>query len=150
MPPTPPLVAAAAVGRLLRAAGQKVAVAESSAGGLIAARLLAVPGASKFFESGVVCYTSASKRNLLSIRKDAARSATTQHALELADGARLTLGADWGIGETGVAGPSANSRGVVGPPPLCRHHCASLSAVREPYVILTSVWQPALSSQQQP
>ena len=45
--------------------------------------------------------------------QSASQSATPTHAIELAAAARSTLGTDWGIGETGVAGPGNNSRGVV-------------------------------------
>lgn len=86
----------------LTAAGQTVAIAESSAGGFISATLLAQPGASKFYAGGVVCYTKAAKAV---IGLDAASSkptSTEPHAVELAEAARATLGADWGIGETGV------------------------------------------------
>lgn len=98
----------------LRAAGQTVAVAESSAGGLIASSLLAVPGASAYFRGGGVVYTSDSKRILLDIPDDvmeAARAATPEHAIHLARAVRQRLGADWGIGETGAAGPTGNRYG---------------------------------------
>ena len=61
----------------------------------------------------MVCYSSASKRGLLGLAKEeSSPSATKQHAVELAAAARDTLGSDWGIGETGVAGPTKNSRGI--------------------------------------
>lgn len=99
---------AAAVGELLRERGQTVAVAESSAGGLIAAALLAVPGASAYFKGGGVVYTTASKQTLIGLSDAAmadARAATEPHALHLARAAKNRLDADWGIGETGAAGP---------------------------------------------
>ena len=108
-----PLVSARTVGKLLGAAKQTVAIAESSSGGAISARLLAVPGASSFFAGGMVVYSSQSKHTLLGLEKAASSpSATKQHALELAAAARTTLGTDWGVGETGVAGPTKNSRGI--------------------------------------
>ena len=58
---------AASVGALLKERGETVAVAESSAGGLIAAALLAVPGASVYFKGGGVVYTSASKQILIGV-----------------------------------------------------------------------------------
>lgn len=106
------------VARRLTNAGETVAVAETSAGGLIAASLLAQKGASKFFKGGVVPYSKSAKAALLGL--DASTSAPTStepHALELAEAARAALGADWGVGETGVAGPTANSRGVA--PGVC-------------------------------
>ena len=108
------LALAERVGERLRANGETVAVAESSAGGLIAAALLAVPGASAFFQGGAVVYTRAAKAGLL--RLDEAtltdpRPATEGHALILARGARDALNTTWGIGETGAAGPTGNRYG---------------------------------------
>jgi nicotinamide-nucleotide amidase len=105
---------AASVGALLKERGQTVAVAESSAGGLIAAALLAVPGASAYFKGGGVVYTSASKQILIGLSDAAmaeARAATETHALHLARAAKDRLEADWGIGETGAAGPIGNRYG---------------------------------------
>ncbi|MEE3262644.1 MAG: CinA family protein [Candidatus Latescibacterota bacterium] len=99
---------------LLKKSGQSVAVAESSVGGLISAALLAVPGASAYFKGGGVVYTSDAKRVLMDISTEAmdeARAATEIHALHLARAARGRLGADWGIGETGAAGPTGNRYG---------------------------------------
>ena len=101
-------------GAALKAAGQTVAVAESSAGGVISAALLAVPGASAYFKGGGVVYTGDSKKALMAIADEAlaeARAATETHALHLARSARQRLGADWGIGETGAAGPTGNRYG---------------------------------------
>jgi PncC family amidohydrolase len=103
-----------AVGELLRERGGSVAVAESSAGGLIAAALLAVPGASAYFKGGGVVYTGAAKQRLIGVSDAAmaeARAATETHALRLAEAARACLDAVWGIGETGAAGPTGNRYG---------------------------------------
>jgi nicotinamide-nucleotide amidase len=105
---------AEAVGARLKERGQSVAVAESSAGGLIAAALLAVPGASAYFKGGGVVYTGAAKQCLMGVTDVAmaeARAATETHALRLAEAARVRLDAVWGIGETGAAGPSGNRYG---------------------------------------
>ncbi len=98
----------------LRTRGETVAVAESSTGGLIAAALLAVPGASAYFLGGAVAYTRAAKERLVGVTADdiaRARASTEEHALVLARRARLALGATWGIGETGAAGPTGNRYG---------------------------------------
>jgi nicotinamide-nucleotide amidase len=98
----------------LRARGETVAVAESSAGGLIAAALLAQPGASAFFLGGVVVYTRQARGALLGITlADMAeiRPASEPYALLLARRVRESLGATWGLAETGAAGPSGNSYG---------------------------------------
>ena len=97
----------------LGAAGQKVAVCETSAGGLIASQLLAQPGASKFFAGGVVGYSKTAKQAFLGLDPEASQPTSTEpHARELAEACRAKLQTDWAIGETGVAGPSPNSRGI--------------------------------------
>src|SRR5215470_13254395 len=90
---------------------ETVAVAEGSAGGLIAAALLAVPGASAYFLGGAVVYTAAARTGLLDIGPaDLAgfRPASEPYALLLARRTRERLGATWGLGETGAAGPTGN------------------------------------------
>lgn len=105
---------ASQVGALLRGRGEKISIAESSSGGLVSAALLAVPGASVYFLGGAVVYTRPAKTELLGIPDailDKYRSASEPHALEMARAARQRLGADWGLAETGAAGPSGNSYG---------------------------------------
>lgn len=99
-----------------RLAGRKetVAVAESSAGGLISAALLAVPGASAYFVGGGVIYTQAARRALLRVPDEAVRgvrSATEAYALVQARAIRDLLGTTWGLAETGATGPSGNRYG---------------------------------------
>ena len=98
----------------LRQRGETVAVAESSAGGLIAAALLAVPNASSYFIGGIVLYTRQSWHALRDFEDGllgGVRSATEAHALIRAKIARDRFGADWGIGETGATGPTGNRYG---------------------------------------
>jgi PncC family amidohydrolase len=117
------------VGERLRQGGQTVAVAESSAGGLIAAALLAQPGASAYFRGGAVVYTGDAKSLLLDLSRETIsqpRAATPEHALILAGGVRARLGATWGIGETGAAGPTGNR---YGDPP--GHSCLGVSGPSE-------------------
>ena len=98
----------------LRARGETVAVAESSAGGLVSAALLALPGASAYFLGGGVVYTRAARIGLLGITDDdmaGMRSSSEPYALLLARRVRERLGADWGFAETGAAGPSGNRYG---------------------------------------
>lgn len=105
---------AAALGALLKERKQTVAVAESSAGGLIAATLLAVPGASAYFLGGGVIYTQAARRELLRIGDDAMngiRSSTEAYARLKARAVRALLGATWGLAETGASGPTGNRYG---------------------------------------
>ncbi len=98
----------------LKARGESIAVAESSTGGLVAAALLAVPGASAYFLGGAVSYTRQAKQSLLGL-DDAAltkfRPATEPHALLLARGAKTRFAASWGLGETGASGPTGNRYG---------------------------------------
>ncbi len=93
---------------------ETIAVAESSTGGLIAAALLAVPGASAYVIGGVVVYTKASRAALLGIDDadmQGLRPATEAYSLSIARRVRERLGATWGLGETGATGPSGNRYG---------------------------------------
>jgi nicotinamide-nucleotide amidase len=93
---------------------QTVAVAESSAGGLISAALLSVPGASAYFIGGGVIYTRDARRVLMDIPNDAMkgiRSASEPYASLLASQIRARLGTDWGLSETGATGPTGNRYG---------------------------------------
>lgn len=102
------------VAALLRDRKETVAVAESAAGGLITAALLAVPGASSYCLGGIVIYTRSAWSALRDFREEllaAARSATEANALIRARLARERFGASWGIGETGAAGPAGNRYG---------------------------------------
>jgi nicotinamide-nucleotide amidase len=102
------------VGQLLRQRKQSIAVAESSAGGLINAALLAVPGASAYYLGGGIIYTPAGRQALLGIGKEeltGMRSASEPFAQLLAERVRRNLGATWGLAETGAAGPAGNRYG---------------------------------------
>ncbi len=93
---------------------ETIAVAESSTGGLIAAALLAVPGASKYFLGGAVVYTKTARANLLGIgdaEMDGLRPSTEAYSLLVARRIRERNGATWALGETGAAGPSGNHYG---------------------------------------
>lgn len=105
---------ASRVAERLNERGESLAVAESAAGGLISAALVAVPGASAFYRGGAVIYTLAGATELLSggpTLPAGVRGATESFACWLALSAATKLGADWGIGETGAAGPSGNPYG---------------------------------------
>lgn len=85
-----------------------VSVAESSSGGLIAASLLSVPGASRYFLGGSVIYTIKSRKAFLELDKERTsklKPLTEEMALEFARAARAKLDSTWGIAELGVAGP---------------------------------------------
>jgi len=103
-----------AVGNLLKERQQTLAVAESSAGGLINAALVAVPGASAYYLGGCVIYTGAGRSALLGLTaQDMAgiRSASEPFAKLLAQRVRERLGATWGLSETGASGPTGNRYG---------------------------------------
>ena len=111
------LALGARAGALLKERRETVAVGETSAGGLISASLLAVPGASAYFAGGAVTYSARSIRGLAGIsigqmRADGIRSSSEAYALLLATAIRERHGKiSWGLSETGAAGPDGNSYG---------------------------------------
>jgi nicotinamide-nucleotide amidase len=116
---------AARIAQALKARRQTLAVAESSAGGLLAASLLAVPGASAYFRAGAVVYTRRARSGLMGLADaDMAgmRSSSEPYAMLLARTARTRFGADWGLAETGASGPDGN---VYGDAP--GHSCLAVS-----------------------
>jgi len=100
------------VATLLRAASLTVATAESCTGGLLAGRLTELPGSSDYFSGGLVVYANAAKVALAGVPAALIErhGAVSQEVAEaLAAGARERLGADVGVGVTGVAGPGGGS-----------------------------------------
>ena len=93
---------------------EKIAVAEGSAGGLISAALLAVPGASAYYLGGAVIYTIVARKEIAGISNDemkGLRASSEPYALLLARKIRDKHGSTWGISETGAAGPTGNRYG---------------------------------------
>ncbi len=93
---------------------ETVAVAESSTGGLIAATLLSVPGASAYFIGGAVVYTKTARAALLGIGDadmQGLRPSTEAYAQVNARRVRERLGTTWALGETGATGPTGNRYG---------------------------------------
>jgi len=93
---------------------QTIAIAESSSGGLISAALLAVPGASAYFLGGGVVYTRDARRILMDITDETMkglRSSSEPYAKLLANQVRQRFATDWGLSETGAAGPTGNRYG---------------------------------------
>ena len=108
------IAAAEKIGAILKARKETIAVAESSAGGLISAALLAIPGASAYFLGGAVVYTRESRRELLGIPDSAfagMKGVTQDLLLTLARGARSRLSTTWGVSEIGAAGPTGTRYG---------------------------------------
>jgi len=117
------------IAALLKAKKETVAVAESSAGGLITAALLAVPGASAYCLGGIVIYTRQGWEALRDFDEsllEGYRSSTEGNARVRARLARDRFAATWGVGETGAAGPTGNRYGDP-----AGHACLAVSGRRE-------------------
>ena len=123
-----------AVGELLKSRKETLAAAESSAGGLINASLVAVPGASAYYLGGLIVYTYAGREALLDIGPEdmkGIRSASEPFAQLMARRIRARLGATWGLAETGASGPSGNRYGDAP-----GHACIAVSGPIEAVVTL--------------
>lgn len=106
---------AADIGAALKARGQKIAVADGATGGLISAGLLTVPGATGFCVGGGVVYSFKGRDILLGLSREelkGAESVTESYAALQARAIRDRFGADWGIAESGSAGPGLHPRGA--------------------------------------
>jgi nicotinamide-nucleotide amidase len=113
---TPALETASLLARLA-GAGQTLAVAESLTGGLLAATIVDVPGASTVFRGGLVVYATDLKSSLAGVPADLLADrgpVDPEVARLLAAGARSRCGADWGLATTGVAGPDPQDGVPVG------------------------------------
>lgn len=102
------------IGAILKARRQTIGIWESSSGGLISAALLAQPGASAYFRGGGVIYAPAAFRGLMGLSKEDLgdmRSSSEPYARFAAATIRDRLKADWGLCETGAAGPGGNAYG---------------------------------------
>jgi len=96
----------------LRLRGQTLAVAESCTGGLISAHLTDVPGASDVFLGGVVSYSNEAKEQLVDVPHETLiehGAVSEEVAGAMATGVRGRFSADWGIGITGIAGPTGGT-----------------------------------------
>lgn len=95
-----------------RAAGRRVAVAESCTGGLVAAALTEIPGSSDVFGTGFVTYSNAAKQTLLKVSGDVLDTfgaVSIAVAWSMAQGALAASDADVAVAITGVAGPGGGS-----------------------------------------
>jgi nicotinamide-nucleotide amidase len=114
---TPHTVDVAALQQRLVAAGATLAVAESLTGGLLSAALTETAGASEVMRGGLVVYATELKQTLAGVSGEllAERGAVDADvALGLARGVRTRLGATFGLGVTGVAGPDEQDGVAVG------------------------------------
>jgi nicotinamide-nucleotide amidase len=113
---------------------ETIAIAESSTGGLIAAALLAVPGASAYFIGGAVVYTKVSRLALLGIgdaEMTGLRPSTEAYAMLCARRVREGHGATWGLGETGASGPTGSRYGDA-----AGHSCVAIAGPVERAITL--------------
>jgi nicotinamide-nucleotide amidase len=102
------------IAAILTAANEKVAVAESSAGGLVCACLLSVPGASSYFIGGSVLYSYQIRELIVEMGRKEHRiygGSTPELILAVALNFRDKIGTDWVIGEGGAAGPAKSPYG---------------------------------------
>ena len=101
-----------AVARLLQKKGATLALAESCTGGLLAKRLTDMPGSSAYFKEGLITYSNEAKERLLGVPHDLLLehgAVSDPVARAMAEGARKSSGADYGLSVTGVAGPGGGT-----------------------------------------
>ena len=101
----------------LRAAGASVSTAESCTGGLVAARITSVSGASEAFKYGAVTYCNEAKNKILGVKKetlDSFGAVSAETAAEMAAGVRKIMNAEIGVSVTGLAGPNGGEGKPVG------------------------------------
>jgi nicotinamide-nucleotide amidase len=100
------------VGALLLKRGETVSTAESCTGGLLGSRITDVPGSSAYYLGGAICYTAAAKSDLVNVDPALIREhgeVSEPVALALARGARARFATTWGVGITGIAGPTGGT-----------------------------------------
>lgn len=92
--------------------GLKLATAESCTGGMVAARIVNVPGSSEYFMGGVVAYDNSVKMKVLSVRAETLLkygAVSEETAKEMVLGVKELLGTECGISTTGIAGPTGGT-----------------------------------------
>ena len=103
------------ISELLWEKEKTLATAESCTGGRIAEAIIAVPGASKYFKGGIICYVNEGKENLLGVSHQWLEEKTAvceEVAIELVKGACTTLNTDYAIAATGFAGPGGGTKEI--------------------------------------
>lgn len=98
--------------KMLKQKKETIAAAESCTGGLLAARLINVPGASNVLNESFITYSNEAKMKYLSVKEETLKehgAVSEETARELAEGVLKTSGADIGIGITGLAGPGGET-----------------------------------------
>lgn len=100
------------VGELLLQNNITLSLAESCTGGLVAAKLTAIPGISRVFNRGFVTYSNEAKMEHLAVREETLRAhgaVSSETAEEMALGVRQVSGTDIGVSVTGIAGPGGGT-----------------------------------------
>lgn len=100
------------VHRILSERTMTLATAESCTGGMLAARITAMPGASVYYKGGIVAYSHSAKRELLGVdcRTIGLHGVVSEAVVrEMAEGARKALNADYAVATTGIAGPTGGT-----------------------------------------
>ncbi len=103
------------VSELLWESEKTVATAESCTGGRIAEAIIAVPGASKYFKGGIICYVNEVKENLLGVSHELLEEKTAvceEVAIAMVLGACKALNTDYAVAATGIAGPSGGTKEI--------------------------------------
>lgn len=103
------------VSQLLWEMEKTVGTAESCTGGRIAEALISIPGASKYFKGGIVCYVDEIKERLLNVDAHVLEEQTAvceEVARQLVKGACHTLNTDYAIAATGFAGPTGGTKDI--------------------------------------
>ena len=100
------------IGALLRDRKETLAVAESCTGGKVGDMITDVPGSSDYFLGGIISYSNQAKIDLLGVNRETleTKGAVSEDvAIQMAKGAREKLRSTYGIGITGIAGPTGGS-----------------------------------------
>ena len=103
------------ISELLWEKEKTLSTAESCTGGRIAEAIIAVPGASKYFKGGIICYVNEVKENLLGVSRQLLEEKTAvceEVAIELVKGACKALNTDYAISATGFAGPGGGTKEI--------------------------------------
>lgn len=103
------------VNELLWEREKTVSTAESCTGGRIAEAIIAVPGASKYFKGGIICYVNEVKESLLGVSHEVLEEKTAvceEVAVAMVKGACKALNTDYAVAATGIAGPGGGTKEI--------------------------------------
>jgi nicotinamide-nucleotide amidase len=101
------------VGKALESRGYTLSCAESCTGGLISARVVNIPGSSRYFAGGLVVYSNELKMKLLGVSEKTLErfgAVSEETCSEMLRGLRRKIGTDCGIAVTGIAGPGGSGK----------------------------------------